>query len=217
MEKSIETIWNEGFLNKDSIVVPKLNNLYNQKSKHLIGKFKRMGRNNLYGIVIGASFMLILSFFLKIPIIGSLFFLSLMLVVWAGKKQNDKLEELDVSLSSYDYLKSFDAWLNNAISQYMKIFRFLYPLLFLAIILGTLYADMSPFLRERTIDKIMNDPDTVLLFGLPIYYITPMLVFLALVFLFSDKIYLFDIKLIYGNIFRKLKETIADMEELRAS
>ncbi|PXY02648.1 hypothetical protein DF185_00705 [Marinifilum breve] len=215
MEKSIENIWNEGFLNKECVVIPKLNNLYSQKSKHLIEKFKRMGKNNLYGIVIGATFMLLVSFFLKIPIIGSFFFLLLMLVVWVGKKQSDKLEELDISLNSYQYLKAFDAWLKKAISQYMKIFKFLYPLLFLAIILGTLYADMNPFLKERTIDKIMSDPDTYLLYGLPIFYLLPMGIFLILVTIFSGKLYLFDIGLIYGNIFRKLEETIADMEELQ--
>ena len=31
MEKSIESIWKQGFLNSDALVAPKLNNLYNQK------------------------------------------------------------------------------------------------------------------------------------------------------------------------------------------
>ena len=42
MEKSIESIWKEGFLQKNALVVPKLNNLYDKKSIHIIDKFKRM-------------------------------------------------------------------------------------------------------------------------------------------------------------------------------
>ena len=42
MEKSIESIWKEGFLQKNAMVAPKLNNLYNKKSIHIIDKFKRM-------------------------------------------------------------------------------------------------------------------------------------------------------------------------------
>jgi len=40
MEKSIETIWKEGFLESDALVAPKLNDLYNQKSIHIVDKFK---------------------------------------------------------------------------------------------------------------------------------------------------------------------------------
>jgi hypothetical protein len=30
MEKSIETIWKEGFLKNDALIAPKINNLYTQ-------------------------------------------------------------------------------------------------------------------------------------------------------------------------------------------
>ena len=51
MEKSIETIWKEGFLKSDTLIAPKLNDLYNQKSKHVIDKFKRVFKINLIAIV----------------------------------------------------------------------------------------------------------------------------------------------------------------------
>ena len=38
MEKSIETIWKEGFMKDDALVAPKLNDLYNQKSANIIDK-----------------------------------------------------------------------------------------------------------------------------------------------------------------------------------
>jgi hypothetical protein len=44
MEKSIETIWKQGFLNDDALVAPKLNDLYNQKSTHIIDTFNNLFR-----------------------------------------------------------------------------------------------------------------------------------------------------------------------------
>ena len=51
MEKSIESIWKQGFLDNNAMVAPKLNNLYNQKSIHIIDKFKRMFKINLNALV----------------------------------------------------------------------------------------------------------------------------------------------------------------------
>ena len=58
MEKSIETIWKEGFLKSDALVAPKVNDLYNQKSNHIIDKFKRMYEINLVAIVAFAFILL---------------------------------------------------------------------------------------------------------------------------------------------------------------
>ena len=52
MEKSIETIWNKGFLDSDTLVVPKLNNLYNKKSKTITDKLKRMMKINIHEVSI---------------------------------------------------------------------------------------------------------------------------------------------------------------------
>ena len=82
MEKSIETIWKEGFLKSDALVAPKLNDLYNQKSKHIIDKFKRMFKINLIAIVAGSFVVLVASFIVGIPYMGvSLFVLLNVLVI----------------------------------------------------------------------------------------------------------------------------------------
>ena len=67
MEKSIESIWKEGFLKKDALVAPKLNNLYNQKSKHLIDKFQRMYQINRIAIAVFALIVLPVSFISELP------------------------------------------------------------------------------------------------------------------------------------------------------
>ena len=41
MEKSIEQMWNNGFLKNEKLLAPKLNDLYNQKSQLVIDKLKR--------------------------------------------------------------------------------------------------------------------------------------------------------------------------------
>ena len=74
MEKSIENIWKEGFLKSDALVAPKINNLYNQKSIHIIDKFKRMFKINLIAIVAFSFIFLIVSFFVGIPLMGAIFF-----------------------------------------------------------------------------------------------------------------------------------------------
>ncbi len=54
MGRSIEAIWKKGFLDSDSLVAPKVNDLYNQKSKTIIDKFKRMMKVNIYVIMVFA-------------------------------------------------------------------------------------------------------------------------------------------------------------------
>ena len=63
MKKSIETIWQEGFLNNEALVAPKLNDLYNQKSIHIVDKFKRMYKINIIAIIAFAFIILPLSYF----------------------------------------------------------------------------------------------------------------------------------------------------------
>ncbi len=65
MEKSIETIWKEGFLKDDALLAPKLNNLYNQKSMDIVDKFKRMYIVNRIAIVAFAFIILPTSFIVK--------------------------------------------------------------------------------------------------------------------------------------------------------
>ena len=58
MEKSIEEIWKNGFLQNEALVAPKVNDLYNQKSKNIVDKLLQMGQMNIYAILIGAFIIL---------------------------------------------------------------------------------------------------------------------------------------------------------------
>jgi len=50
MEKSIEKIWSQGFLDEGALVAPKINKLYEAKSINTIEKFKRMYHKNYWFI-----------------------------------------------------------------------------------------------------------------------------------------------------------------------
>ncbi|MDW3193741.1 MAG: hypothetical protein R8G66_15325 [Cytophagales bacterium] len=213
MERSIESIWKEGFLNTETLNTPKINNLYSQKSLHIVERFKRMGKRNLYGIVIGAVVLFLYTLWVKIAWVGAFIVLLLSYLIWVGKRQAKELEHIQYGASSYIYLCSFNHWLQNAIEEYRRIYRYIYPILFLSIIVGMLYAELPGF--ESLITRIMNDPNTTLVQGLPIFWILPISTFIIAAFFLSEFLYKFDLNAIYGGIFRKLEELLQDMEELR--
>jgi len=128
MEKSIENIWKEGFLKSDALVAPIINNLYNQKSIHIIDKFKRMFKINLIAIVAFSIAFLIVSFFVGIPLMGAIFFVTLMVLVIINKNLLNGLELIDKGVSSYEYLKTFNEWVNKQVSINRRMSRFLYPI-----------------------------------------------------------------------------------------
>ena len=130
MEKSIESIWKEGFLESDALVAPKLNDLYNQKSKHIIDKFKRMFRINLNALFIGSFVILIASGIVGIPIMGIGYFFILNTIVLVNRRLIKGLIKIDKNVSSYQYLKSFNNWMKEQLAVNRKLARYYYPLFF---------------------------------------------------------------------------------------
>jgi hypothetical protein len=211
MNKSIETIWQEGFLQNDALLAPKINDLYNQKSIHIIDRLKGMFKVNLQAIVIGASGLLIVSFFLGVPFVGAFIFLLLLGLAYYGHRESNRMREIDQTGSSYDYLKAFDSWLKEVIAGYTRIYRFFYPAFFLAIFTG-----IWLIAGDKIMDKLLTKfPDTYLIGDVPVFLLLGAIVFAGLTGVFAGVIYRLDMNIIYGNVFAKLDEIIADMEELR--
>ncbi|MCO4822847.1 MAG: hypothetical protein KC469_12315 [Flavobacteriaceae bacterium] len=218
MEKSIENIWKDGFLESDALVAPKVNNLYNQKSIHIIDKFKRMFKINLIAIVAFSFAFLIVSFFVGIPITGIIFFITLSVLVIINKRLLSDLHKLDMGVSSYQYLKAFNQWIQKQVAINEKISRFLYPIIFLSMLLGFWFKDAEGIpLGERLVSEILfGFPDTYLIFGVPVIGIVIALVIIGLLALFGGRIYKWDLNLVYGSVFKKLKELMTDIESLRS-
>jgi hypothetical protein len=218
MEKSIESIWKNGFLNDNALVAPKLNNLYSQKSNHIIDKFKRMFKMNLILIVIGSFVMLVGSFFVGLPYMGVPLFIVANILVVLNKKLLDSLLLIDKGESSYDYLMAFDAWLKSQISSNKKFARFFYPFIFLSMILGFWMKKSGDLtIGEHLLNKLgQNYPDLLLLNGIPVVGITGVILITAFLVLVGGRIYEWDLNLVYGRVLKKLDEIIADIKELKA-
>jgi len=218
MERSIENIWKEGFLERDALVAPKINNLYNHKSIHIIDKFKRMFKINLIAIVAFSFIFLIISFFVGIPITGAIFFVTLSVLVFINKKLLNDLEKIDLGASSYQYLKTFNQWKNKQIAINKKISKFLYPIIFMSMLLGFWFKDAKGMpLGERLVNEIrISFPDIYMAYGIPLIGIIIVLLILVLLAFFGGRIYKWDLNIIYGRIFKKLEELMTDIESLRS-
>jgi hypothetical protein len=211
MEKSIESIWKQGFLNSDALVAPKLNNLYNQKSIHIIDKFKRMFKINIIAIVVGSTLFLGISFLIGIPWTGIGFFLTLSVIVIVNRRLSRGLAEIDKSESSYHYIKAFNNWIKQQVSVNSLMARFYYPLFFLSILLG-FWQQLGEAITNKL---VLNYPGIDLIFGVPLFLIIGVVLMMVLLSYFGARIYIWDLKVVYGGVLRKLNEIIADMEELR--
>lgn len=217
MEKSIESIWKEGFLNKDALVAPKIMDLYNKKSIHIIDKFKRMFKINLIAIVVFSSVFLVVSFFMGIPLMGIIFFATLSVLVVVNKRLLNDLEKIDKGDSSYHYLKAFNDWIKEQVSINERGSRFLYPIIFLSFVIGFWFKDAKGMiLGERLVNKLLNSyPEMYLIQGVPLVGIIAVLIVVIILALLGGIIYRWDLNIVYGRVFRKLKELLTDMEELK--
>jgi hypothetical protein len=218
MEKSIENIWKEGFQKNEDLTAPKIDNLYNQRSIHIIDKFRRMFRINLISIVAGSVAFLVVSWFLHIPVMGALFFVTLMVLVFINKRLLNELERIDQGQNSYQYLKDFSQWIKKQIAINKRIATFIYPIFFMSFILGFWFNNAEDvYLGERLVKGILHVfPDTYLVFGVPLIGIVIAILVMAVLVWFGGRIYLWDLNVIYGRVLKKLDELLTDLESLRS-
>ena len=211
MEKSIETMWKEGFLHQDALIAPKVNNLYNQKSLHLTDKFKKMFLNNIWGIVIGASLLFIGAYFAGAPLAGSIVWIMMLYVAYTAHLELKNLKKIDKGQSSYLFLKSFKDWIDQSIERYGNMYRVVYPILILTFYFGMWFSDSFVGVRQ----KVSEQSD--LLFGLHPGTTIFAFTVAVLMSIFSKAIHRKDVKAIYGGIMNKLDASLAEMEQLRAN
>jgi hypothetical protein len=218
MENSIEIIWKNGFLKDSALVAPKLNNLYNQKSKHIIDKFQRMFKMNLILIVLGSFIVLVASFIVGLPYTGVPMFVGMNVLVFLNKKLLNSLKLVDKCKNTYDYLKAFDSWLKFQVNTNKKFARFFYPFVFLSMITGFwMKKSGGQNIGHLAVKKILlTYPDLQLVGGVPVVGVLGVLLIVGILALLAGRIYEWDLKIIYGRIFKKFDELLADIKELRA-
>lgn len=212
MKNSIEAIWKEGFLNESSLVAPKINDLYNQKSRHLVGRMERMFRLNLTIIVSTAIIFPVVYYFLDAAWEGAAASLLLLLTAWYNKRQIDSIKALDHTATSLDYLKSLRRWLGEVVLKSEKVARYSYPV-YVLIALSTVW---SAWTQQGLAMKIQQKfPNLPFVGYLPLIALLTGVVIITLMLCFSARIYRWEVRLMYGRVFDKLEATIDEMEKLK--
>jgi hypothetical protein len=217
MEKSIESIWKEGFLKNDVLVAPKVNDIYNKKSEHIVDKFTRMFKININAIFIGSFVVVLMSYAVRIPYMGIGMFLIVNTLAFINIRLKKGLSKIDKNVNSFQYLKTFDSWMKEQTRTNERFARLLYPLIFIAMVAGFWF---GPIGGDVPGDSLVNSlisrfPDLTLVLGVPLYLWLAGFFIIALLAYFGGKIYRWDLNIVYGRVLKKLDEIIADMEELR--
>ncbi|WP_373399529.1 hypothetical protein V8V91_07440 [Algoriphagus halophilus] len=210
MEKSIESTWKQGFLKSDALIAPKVNKIYNRKSIHLIEKYEKMFKINIWGIIIGSSLLFIGAVLAGALLAGSLMLIMMLYVAYTAYQELKSLENLDKGQSSYVFLKSFKEWIDRSTERYGNMYRFVYPALILLFYFGIWYSDIFSPMREKVAESTSD-----LIFGLHTYTTLVILVGAGIMSAFSKVIHQEDVKAIYGKILDKLDHALAEMEELQ--
>tara|TARA_B100000575_G_C23103718_1_gene636916 strand:+ start:1081 stop:1707 length:627 start_codon:yes stop_codon:yes gene_type:complete len=206
MEKSIEKIWENGFLNED-LITPKIKSLYNQKSislvESIINKFKKK--------------VLIL-----IPL-GILFFIFNIIldndnaIFWGiisaapcfgwfllGKKQLKAIKEIDYKSNSYDYLVSIQEKINHIRRFNKRLIITCVPLGFMPMLIYTYFNNQGKTIGEIFGVDGLNYPI------IAIFSIIPILTIIAV--LIDDFVFKINLK---GKTLG-IDSLIKEMEELNS-
>ena len=190
MDKSIEQIWKNGFLNED-LLIPKVKSLYNQKSismvENIINKFKKqiillipLGiLVFIFNIILDNENAIFWGSISAIPCFG-LFLL--------GKKQLKELKKIDYKSNSYDYLVSIKEHINQIRSFNKKLILTCVPLGLLPMLIYTYFNQQGKTIGEIFGVDGLNYPT------ISIFLLIPILTLIAvLIFDFLSKNKTFDI------------------------
>lgn len=216
MEKSIERIWKEGFVNKEVSAVLKIEDIKSLQSLYLVDQFKKSYQTNIIVLTATAVLILLAAVVGGVPFVGLFLFMLFASLAILGKKELNQVDKFNMGADCYEFLRTFDNWLKKLLSRFQLIYRFWIPLFFLAGSWGILNTNFFiPFLGETIMDKILNHPNTYQLAGLPIIWMVGIgLIAFGLSF-FSDQFFKREIRSIYGDIILRLDQLLAEMEELR--
>lgn len=213
MKNSIETIWKQGFIHESTLIAPKINELYNQKSMHVVDRMKRMFRVNLIAMLVMAIVFPVIYYFLDFLWQGLAAVVLVLFTAWYTRRLLHRIGTLDHGASSLNYLKSVDQLIGEVIFKSEKIVRFLYPLYFL-IAYSTIWSTLN---KQGLLTRWQHKyPQSAFIDQLPMLALVAGAAAAFLLFYFSGRIYRYDLRLMYGGVLKKLKATIAEMEELSA-
>lgn len=217
MEKSIENIWNQGFLDEGALVAPKINKLYEAKSINTIDKFRSTYHKNYWFIWV----------LLLVNGIGAYAFTNIYLAIYMAalcvpilvlsKKQIKIMDGINQNQSSYQYLVTFNDWLQKMINDFRLLYRFFYPLYFIGMVWFLALMDTGEEGEYIPIaNRILQSDQVFKIAGIPVIWVSVIVVLTGIVTHFSPRLFMVDIRLVYGRLIDRLNTMLIEMDELRA-
>jgi hypothetical protein len=212
MTKSIEAMWKEGFVNEAHLCAPKINDLYNRKSQNIVDKLQNMFAINIKAIILGSVIMLIIMSLVGAPFLGLYICCLLVPLIIIAKKELKKSVNLSKGQSSYDYIMSFNNWLQSSIKAYSGYYKIFYPMFFLGMATQAVVSKAGGKLIVLLVEVF---PTEMIILGQPYYILVALALLTLIVARYAEAFYRLDLNIVYGRQFKKLDELIADMQELR--
>lgn len=204
MEKSIEKIWNESFIDDESLIAPKINDLYNQKSKSIINKIKRTYEIDNKGLIPIAILTLVLSAIFSEIIIGLYGSFLIMSLYFFNRGLLNRFNTIDIKTDNLTYLKKYKAIIFSIIKSTRKLFIFGLPIAVMSIFILSYYIGEKSFLSGFIIK------DLSIFKTLSIGFII-----MVTISIICTVVYTISTKLLYGKFFNQLNEIISDIEALK--
>jgi len=216
MEKSIENIWKEGFITKESLKAPKINKLSDLKSIYFIDQFKTKYKRNIIFLTVTAILVLLAFILGGVPIIGLYMMLLFSTLALVGLFELKKLDQLNLGNTNYEYLQNFDHWLKNLLTKFSMLYRIWIPLLFIGFALAILKTNLFvPFIGETLLERFTNNQIGLNIGGIPLFWLSVIIIISLILSYFSDLLFKREIKSIYGDLIARIEQLLMELKELR--
>ncbi|REH54634.1 hypothetical protein C7448_102157 [Tenacibaculum gallaicum] len=206
MEKSIEKRWNEAFLDEQSLIAPKINDIYNQKSKSVINKIRRTYEFDNKGLLPMAGIVVIGGILLSETIIAAYGAFLILSLYFFNTRLLKRFKTIDVKSDNLTYLKNYRSVINSVSKATKKLFIFAIPLAIVSIFALAYGVKEQSFLSNY----ISSETSFlgILVIGLMVAMATAMIGYF---------VYTISTKVLYHSLISKLDNIIKEMEELKSS
>lgn len=204
MEKSIEKIWNEAFIDEQSLIAPKVIDIYNKKSKSIINKIKKTYEFDNKGLLPMAGIVVIGGIILSETIIGTYGAFLILCLYFFNTKLLSRFNNIDVKSDNLTYLKNYRSIITSITNATKKLFIFAIPLAVLSIFILAYNIKETSFLSKY----ISEDTTFIQMTGVGLIVAVCIGIIGIIVFTVSTKI-------LYGTLISKLDDIIKELETLK--
>jgi len=200
MDKSIETIWTNGFANEKKLSAPKIDRHYHKKSKLVIEKMDRIMKIDNMGLIPLAILVLVGFSYYSFFVLATFLFVVIIGIYIINTRVLKDLNKLSLKHSTYEYSKKYREAITNVQNTYK-----------IGMAIGTpIVTLISYWLFFREFNEFQ-----ILLGKLSTLSIISIIIALSVLFsVFGIVIYKLSVKLVYGYLLEKLDEIIIDLDNL---